>query len=277
VCDVLDTRSSVFDLILDTDTGFDDMFAVSVLLGAPTPAVQLRGVTTVHGMSDSGLGATTMERLLAKLDVHAPVVAGANEPRPGGHLLEEVEWGREYIADYPALVDTLDLPPAETVEPGSASAAGAAILAAAALHPGATLFAIGPLTNVAAALEAQSEEGQLASLISRVVIMGGAVRGEGNMGDTYEAELNFYSDPEAAAIVLNAGLPISLLDLQATSGEMAFGAGGVRTFLDNLSPLEGASPAGQVLRGMFLLPVFLLSFPFFLPLFPRLFLPLSLP
>ena len=233
------------DLLIDSDCGFDDMLALCVMLGHKS--VRLRGITSVHGMSSPGLGATTMCRLLKRLGEADCCVAGAPEPRPGGALLEEVDWGREYIASYPIMVDLLDLPTIEPIPDGTATAAGQAILANAAKHPGATLLCLGPLTNVAAALELQTEPGQLASLLSRVVVMGGAVRVSGNMGPNDEAELNFFSDPDAAAIVMSSGLPIELADLDCT-GEKAFGDKSKLDVLKHLGGLEATSPTGQLLQ-----------------------------
>ncbi len=71
------------------------------------------------------------------------------------------------------------------------------------------LVAIGPLTNVAAALRADPS---LADRLERVVIMGGAFAVPGNVGS---AEFNFAEDPEAAQAVLDAGLRPTLVGLDA--------------------------------------------------------------
>ena len=62
-----------------------------------------------------------------------------------------------------------------------------------------TLLALGPLTNVAIAITLCPE---FLSLFRRVVIMGGDAECRGNA--TFAAEFNFYADPEAAHLVLNA-------------------------------------------------------------------------
>lgn len=74
-----------------------------------------------------------------------------------------------------------------------------------------SVVALGPLTNLALALEA---DGDAMRRIGHLVIMGGAVDVPGNV--TATAEFNIHVDPEAAARVLGAGLPISLVPLDAT-------------------------------------------------------------
>src|SRR5204862_2007119 len=71
--------------------------------------------------------------------------------------------------------------------------------------------ALGPLTNLALALKRGAARLRLAR---RIVVMGGAVSVPGNV--TPAAEFNFYVDPEAAAAVFNAGLPIALIPLDVT-------------------------------------------------------------
>jgi purine nucleosidase len=74
-----------------------------------------------------------------------------------------------------------------------------------------TVITLGPLTNVAISLLSAPA---IAERIERLVIMGGAVRVEGNV--TPSAEFNIYADPEAAAIVLRSGVPVTLIGLDVT-------------------------------------------------------------
>jgi inosine-uridine nucleoside N-ribohydrolase len=73
-----------------------------------------------------------------------------------------------------------------------------------------TIIGIGPLTNVALALR---QDPEIASMIPRVVLMGGSLSG-GNV--TPAAEFNFYVDPEAASIVFSSGIPIWMVGLDVT-------------------------------------------------------------
>src|SRR4029077_5013317 len=78
-------------------------------------------------------------------------------------------------------------------------------------YPGeVTLLPIGPLTNIATALKLDSE---LAGMVKGIVMMGGSLSG-GNI--TPAAEFNVYVDPEAARIVFQSGIPITMVGLDAT-------------------------------------------------------------
>jgi len=75
-----------------------------------------------------------------------------------------------------------------------------------------TLIATGPLTNVALALRLEPAFGPA---LRRLVVMGGAARVPGNVSPV--AEANFYADPEAARIVFEAGLPLTMVGLDVTT------------------------------------------------------------
>jgi purine nucleosidase/pyrimidine-specific ribonucleoside hydrolase len=77
--------------------------------------------------------------------------------------------------------------------------------------PELTIVALGPLTNLAAALALDARR---LARAGRVVVMGGAIAVPGNI--TPAAEFNFYVDPEAAALVLEAGLNLELISLDVT-------------------------------------------------------------
>lgn len=180
----------VRSLIIDTDPGVDDAFAIA--LAALSPDVDLLGVTTVFG--NVGLEATTANalrilELCGRPDV--PVAPGAARPlvHPHPHRARYAH-GADGLSGRAA---TLPAPSRDAV-PGGAVALMTALLDAA-TEP-VTLVPIGPLTNIALLLAAHP---RVKEKIERIVVMGGAIDG-GNV--TARAEFNVWSDPEAARRVL---------------------------------------------------------------------------
>ncbi|MCP2255797.1 pyrimidine-specific ribonucleoside hydrolase [Prauserella aidingensis] len=192
-------------LIIDTDPGVDDAFALA--LAALGSDVELLGVTSVYG--NVPLSATTINarRLLAlckRPDV--PVAAGAARPLVHRHPNEA---GYVHGADGLSGRSTTLPEPARPLDERDAVALMADLLAAA--DEPVTIAPIGPLTNIAALLAAHPAA---AEKIERVVIMGGAL-GHGN--STAAAEFNVWSDPEAAHRVLTGGeAPCVLVPMDLT-------------------------------------------------------------
>ncbi len=195
-------------ILIDTDPGQDD--AVALLLAfASKEALDLRAVTTVAGnvaVEKTTLNALRVRDLARRPDV--PVYAGASGP-----ILFPLETA-EFISGPDGLAGA-NLPPA-----ASAAADGHAVDAIIRLvreaPPGSvTLCALGPLTNVALALRLAPD---IAGRLAGMVVMGGAMA-LGNV--TPAAEYNFYVDPHAAAIVLGAGVRLTLFGLHATHQAIA--------------------------------------------------------
>lgn len=189
--------------IIDTDPGLDD--AIAILCALRAPAFDIVGLTTVAG--NIGLAATTRNagRLLAlagRPDI--PVIAGADAPlkRPPLDVAAHIH-GVDGMGG-------VDLP-----EPAAPALDGAVDWMAGQLagSPEATidLLALGPLTNIATLIERHPAR---ARRVRRLIAMGGAVAAHGNVGD--RTEFNFAADPEAAKIVLAAGLPLTLVPLDVT-------------------------------------------------------------
>lgn len=184
-------------ILLDCDPGVDDMFAIFTALRWCDPVA----LTSVAG--NVGLAHTTANALtiieLAGADV--PVHRGAAGPISGAPLDDAAEVHGEL-----GLGGT-DLPaPSGTVaDTGAVDAlfdytAGRDV----------TVVAIGPLTNIALALQRDPE---WVSRIPRLVIMGGST-GAGNV--TAAAEFNIWADPEAAEIVFTSGVNMTMVGLNLT-------------------------------------------------------------
>jgi inosine/uridine nucleosidase len=192
--------------ILDCDPGHDD--AVAMLLAAASPALDLRAITTVAGngtLEKVTLNARKVCTLAGIRDV--PVAAGADRPltRP---LETAAHVHGESALDGPALPD-----PDVALDPRPADEVIAAVVAESA-EP-LSLVAIGPLTNVATALDRHPD---LASGLREIVIMGGSTD-RGN--HTPAAEFNIYVDPEAADRVFTSGVPLSMVGLNLTHQAIA--------------------------------------------------------
>jgi purine nucleosidase len=106
-----------------------------------------------------------------------------------------------------------------------------------------TVIAIGPLTNLAAVLR---ERPGLLPKVGQIIVMGGAIWCSGNI--TPSAEFNFYRDPAAAAAVLSAGLPLTVVPLDVTRQVMMD-----ESHTAHLS--RGGTKAGDLLTRMIRLPL----------------------
>ena len=185
---------------IDTDPGVDDTVAIAMLVESKDQ-VEIAGVSTVFG-NVSVEGTTRNAKILMEAAglSHLPLARGAALPLAVPLDTSPFVHGSNGLGDMP-------LPPTRMVE--SPLSAPQAIIDVIRANPHQiTLFPIGPLTNIAIACLL---EPAIAQLVKEVVIMGGAVRCPGNI--TPAAEANFYHDPHAAQIVLNAGWDVTIVGL----------------------------------------------------------------
>ena len=185
-------------VILDCDPGHDD--AIALLLALASPEIELVGVTTTHGNQTLDKTTDNALRLLALVDrTDVPVAVGAERP-----LVRELHVAAHVHGE--SGLDGPELPPRAL----RADRAERRRLPGRARHPATVLVAVGPLTNVAQALERGIRPG-------RIVLMGGAIA-EGNM--TPAAEFNIWADPEAAQRVFHSGLDVTMIGLDVTHGAL---------------------------------------------------------
>ena len=190
-------------IIIDTDPGQDDAAAIMLALGSPE--LDILGITTVAGNVPLALTSRNARIILefcGRPDVR--VFAGADKPvaRPlitaehvhgktgldGPELHDpQMPLQQQHAVDF--IIETLKREPAGTV----------------------TLCTLGPLTNIATALEKAPE---IAGRVRELVMMGGGFFEGGNI--TPAAEFNIYVDPEAAATVFKSGIPIVMMPLDVT-------------------------------------------------------------
>jgi inosine-uridine nucleoside N-ribohydrolase len=188
-------------VIIDTDPGVDDAFAL--LLAMRSPELKIEGITPVAGNVPLELtlpNALRMVEIAGRTDI--PVAAGAKHPLSRRLVTATYAHGENGLggAAFPE-------PKTRPIE----QPASEFIRSTARKYPGElTLITVGPLTNVATALNLDSE---LAGMIKGIVMMGGSLSG-GNI--TPAAEFNIYVDPEAARIVFQSGIPITMVGLDVT-------------------------------------------------------------
>ena len=187
--------------IIDTDPGADDVLALIMALNSPE--LEILALTTVEGNARLEHTTANALRLLAYMGrSDIPVYEGESMPLEGEfHHAYEVH-GTDGL--------TVRLPDTEVV-PADGNAVDFIIETALASPGEVTLFALGPLTNVARAL---IREERLKDALKRVYVMGGTGGSSGNV--TPYAEFNIYDDPHASNVVFGSGAPVTLLGLNIT-------------------------------------------------------------
>ena len=186
-------------VLIDTDPGVDDAWAL--LMAFASPGHEVVGLTVTAG--NVGLAHTVRNalRLCEVVGVDVPVFPGCADP-----LVFPAE-DAAYVHGRDGFGDTGYLPPARKPE---AEHAALAMVRLSHAHPGLLLVCLGPLTNLALALRLDPT---LPARIGRLVVMGGAVTGQGNT--SVSAEFNIAFDPEAAHVVFEAFPAYDLVDWEA--------------------------------------------------------------
>ena len=191
-------------IIIDTDPGQDDAVAILLALASPED-VEVLGITAVAGNVPLPLtekNARIVCELAGKPDTR--VFAGCDAPLARKLVTAEHVHGKTGL-DGPQLADpTMPLQPQHAVD---------FIIETVRSHPEKTitLCPLGPLTNIATALQRAPD---IAPRLQEIVLMGGAYFEVGNI--TPAAEFNIFVDPEAADIVFRAGVPLVVMPLDVT-------------------------------------------------------------
>ena len=183
-------------ILLDTDPGIDDSLAI--LLALASPELALEGLVTVHGNCSLKQATTNGLAVLELAHAgHIPLAQGCELPLVQSSLLAAETHGATGLG-----YAKLPVPLIQPIGQHGCDFLIEQVLA----NPGEfTLVAIGPLTNVALAIR---QEPRFVNALKELIIMGGAIRHEGNQ--TALAEFNTYVDPHAAHIVYHSGMPITL-------------------------------------------------------------------
>ncbi|MBL0374279.1 nucleoside hydrolase [Rhizobium sp. KVB221] len=219
-------------IIIDCDPGIDDAIAILLALASPHE-IEVRAIHTVVGnrsVDKAELNARRILSLVGRGDIavhrgcerYLMQAAPQHQSSHGSDGLGEVELDDPDFTARPqhavdALISQINATPGEV-----------------------TVCAIGPLTNIALALV---KEPEIAAKIQRIVFMGGAAFGPGNM--TSQAEFNIWCDPYAARIVLSFGIPTTMFGLDVTNKCRI-----IHGLIDELAALKApaARKAAEMLR-----------------------------
>lgn len=194
-------------VFVDCDPGIDDAVALAYLCAQS--AVEIVGIGAVFGNNAVDVTADNALRLLELYGrPEVPVALGAPGPLVGAFGAASHVHGHNGLGN-------VELPvPARKPVPESAVELLVRTVRA---HPGEVdVLALGPHTNLAAALQVEPE---LPALVRRLVVMGGAVQAPGNIEPYSEA--NIFKDPEAAEMVFAAGFTLDLVGLDVTMETVA--------------------------------------------------------
>lgn len=224
-------QETVRKIIIDTDPGQDD--ALAMLLAFASDRLEVLGVTAVAGnvpLALTSVNARKVCELAGRTDMR--VFAGASEPIDRPLVTAENVHGKTGL-------DGPDLPePTMPLQPGHAVDFIIETLLA---HPPGevTLCTLGPLTNIAMALQRAPE---IADRIGQIVMMGGGFFEGGNT--TPAAEFNIYVDPHAAHVVFTSGIKLTMHPLDVTHKALM-----TRAWIDSLRALgtkTGAAAAAML-------------------------------
>ena len=192
-----------YKVIYDTDPGVDD--AVALYFALAHRGIDLIGITTTFGNVSVEQAAINALYLTAIAQRDIPVTKGVPTPCCKAPVAPPAFiHGADGLGDLPARVDTRN-----RLDPRSSAQF---IVDMARAQPGEiTLVAVGPLGNLAAALDL---EPALPGLLSQVIVMGGSVLEPGNVSPV--AEANIWNDPHAAERVFAAGWKLTMVGLDVT-------------------------------------------------------------
>lgn len=182
-------------IIIDTDPGHDD--ALAILLLEKSKIIDIKAVTTVAGNSTIQNVTNNARYILDLVYSKAPIYSGASKPLKKKLIQANVHGSSG--------LDGVDIVKNEKLN----NLAVEKIIKIIKENPNKiSILIIGPETNIAGAL---IKEPNIKRLVKEFVIMGGAINCPGNKNRV--AEFNIFVDPEAAEIVFNSGVKITLIPL----------------------------------------------------------------
>ncbi|OMD70680.1 nucleoside hydrolase [Paenibacillus odorifer] len=194
-------------IIIDCDPGHDDAIAILLAI-ANSEKLDLRGITTVGGNQILDKITKNALKVISFVNADIPVAKGAAGPLFGKLVTGEEAHGESGM-DGPLLPPSKFRP----VEQGAVEFMLNIIRSS---EEKITLVPMAPLTNIALLITAYPE---IKDRIEKISLMGGGIS-YGNVTST--AEFNIYVDPEAARIVFESGIPITMSGLDVTDKAAIF-------------------------------------------------------
>ncbi|XP_015162049.1 probable uridine nucleosidase 2 isoform X2 [Solanum tuberosum] len=191
-------------IIIDTDPGIDDAIAIFVAL--QSPEIEVIGLTTIFGNVHTTLSTRNALHLLeiaGRTDI--PVAEGSHVTVTEGVKLQSSGYvhGTDGLGN-----QNISPPKGKPIEQTAAEF----LIQQASLYPGkVTVVALGPLTNIALAIQLDPE---FFTNVGQIVVLGGAFSVNGNVSPA--AEANIFKDPTAADIVFTSGADVLTVGLNIT-------------------------------------------------------------
>jgi purine nucleosidase/pyrimidine-specific ribonucleoside hydrolase len=197
-------------VIVDTDGGVDD--ALALIMALNSPQLDLKAVTVVAGNINVEQAANNVLRVISLVEPDTlPIVAkGCEKPLAKLSFHAAGIHGADGLGELDRFQEADGTPryPQLTTKPSTQNAINLLLQTAHEYGTSLTVIALGPLTNLATAIQKDSTT---MKKVGRIIIMGGAVTVPGNI--TAAAEFNFFVDPDAAQIVMESGIPLTLVGL----------------------------------------------------------------
>ena len=207
---MIKVQNQPIPVIVDTDGGVDD--ALALIMALNSPQLDLKAVTVVAGNINVDQAANNVLRVVSIVEPDTlPIVAkGCEKPLKKPPFNAAGIHGADGLGELDRFKQADGTPryPQLTIEPSQENAIDLLLQAAQEYGDSLTIIALGPLTNLATAIQKDSAT---MKKVGRIVIMGGAVTVPGNISAA--AEFNFFVDPDAAQIVMESEIPLTLVGL----------------------------------------------------------------
>ena len=199
--------SAEHKVIIDTDAGADD--ASALILAAKSKNIDILGVTVLAGNVDLEQGTKNVLAALELAGCDAPVYKGSAENYSGEKIDAFSVFGTDGMGDMDLIHPTGKAEDGDAID---------FILETVKADPGEVeIIVIGPATNIAKAIERDPET---MKKVKRIWSMGTSGLGPGNA--TPVAEFNAYHDPYAYKVMLDSGIPITVVGLDMCNGDSAW-------------------------------------------------------